>query len=95
LNDVEESFAFEQPSGQHNILELLWHMITWREFTINRLQNNEEKGLEYFEQNNWRNLDHNDKSLWSKGLKRFDETQIELVEIIQPPARQFIKCRST
>lgn len=38
LKGVNESIVFEKPNGQHSILELLWHMITWREFTLNRLR---------------------------------------------------------
>jgi|SRR5688500_10667635 len=83
LNDVNESIAFEKPNSQHSILDLLWHMITWREFTINRLRNDKEKTLEYFEQNDWRDLNHNDKSLWREGLKTLDETQSELIELLQ------------
>jgi len=83
LKDVNESTVFEKPNDQHSILELLWHMITWREFTINRLLNDKEKSLEYFEQNDWRYLDHKDKTLWTKGLQILDETQSELIEILQ------------
>lgn len=83
LKDVNESIAFEKPNNQHSILELLWHMITWREFTINRLLNDKEKSLEYFEQNDWQDLDHKDQTLWTKGLKKLHKTQSELIEILQ------------
>lgn len=83
LKDVYENFAFEKPNDQHSILELLWHMILWREFTINRLRNDETKSLQYFEENDWQVLDHTDKTLWEKGLKKLGQTQSELIEVIQ------------
>ena len=52
LNEVDEAIVFEKPNGQHSILELLWHMITWKEFTIDRLRNNNEKS-EYFDEKDY------------------------------------------
>ena len=83
LNDVKEDYVFEKPNGQHSILELLWHMIIWREFTINSFKE-DKKSAEFFEENDWQNLDHNDKTLWEKALQRLDETQTELLETLLP-----------
>lgn len=83
LEEVKENDAAIKWNDQHSMLELLWHMINWREFTIYSLQPDEEKSMKYFEQNDWRNLDMNDESLWNKGLIRLTETQHELLNIIQ------------
>jgi len=83
LSEIDESFVFEKPNNQHSILELLWHMITWKEFTVSRLRNENDKSLGYFEDMDWRNLDHSDKTLWQQGLHRFAELHNELVEVIQ------------
>src|SRR4051794_2732035 len=77
LGDVDEKIAFAKPSGQHSILELLWHMITWKEFTISRLRSNATNDLNYFEVNDWRQLDHTDKSLLKKSLERFHQLHRE------------------
>ena len=81
LRDVTEESALQQPAGQHSILELLWHMVTWREFVISRLQP-DEKPLEYFEENDWRTLDHTDKMLWQAGLNKLHETQTLLLQLL-------------
>src|SRR5215204_5240971 len=83
LAEVNEQIAFEKPNGQHSILDLVWHMVTWREFTISRLNRDEEKDIHYFETNDWRVLDHNDKTLWQQGLQRLRETQVELIELLR------------
>ena len=83
LNDVKEDYVFERPNNQHSILELLWHMILWREFVLNNFRNYNKKDVEYFEENDWRNLDHSDRTLWQKGLQQLDETQSELIETLQ------------
>lgn len=83
LKDVEEDTVFEKPNGEHSIVELLWHIINWRAFTINRIREGDEVSLKFFEANDWRTLDHHDKSLWKKGLHKLNETQSELVAVIQ------------
>ena len=83
LNEIEEGIVFEKPNNQHSILELIWHMITWKEFTISRLRNENDKSLEAFETMDWRQLDHTDKTLWQQGLQRFAELHKELEEVIQ------------
>lgn len=82
LSEVDERIAFQKLNGQHSILELLYHMIVWREFTISRLEPS-DKDLAYFEKNDWQVLNHEDKSLWQKGLKKLQETQDELIRILQ------------
>lgn len=82
LNEIGEDIVFEKHRGQHSILELLWHMITWKEFTVGCLRNNKNESLQNFEKNDWRVLNHSQKSLWKEGLMRFEQVQNELVETI-------------
>jgi len=83
LKEVNEKVVFQKLNGQHSILELVWHMITWREFTIDRLRHSPQMQLEYFNKNDWRKLDHNDVTLWPQGLERLQETQNELIESLK------------
>ena len=83
LSDVDENMAFEKPSEQHSILELLWHINIWKEFTISRLRPDNDKNLEYFDSNDWQALDHNDKTLWNGGLERFHQLHDELVALVE------------
>ena len=82
LEEVNEHDAYKKLSGQHSILELVFHMIIWKEFVISRIRK-DEKELHYFETNDWRELDHNDKMLWQQGLQNLYQIQNELVELIQ------------
>lgn len=83
LSEVDESTAFAKPNNQHSILELVWHIINWREFAISRLRKEDEQDVHYYENNDWRELDHNDKSLWGRAINRYHETHAELMESIQ------------
>lgn len=81
LNEADEQTAFQKPAGQHSLLELLWHMITWREFTLDRLR--PERPAAYFEEKDWRPLNPADKTLWPQGLERLQQTQDELIALLQ------------
>ena len=80
--EIPESVAFRKKNDEHSILELLWHMITWREFTVDRLQHSPQMQMTYFEKNDWRELDHHDETLWRQGLERLKETQDQLLTLL-------------
>lgn len=93
LNEIDETIVFEKPNGEHSILELLWHMITWKEFTLSRLQDDETKPVKYFEDNDWRELDHTDKTLWHQGLQQFAKLHNALIEIIRKQKDEILSQR--
>ena len=50
LREVDPSLVFKKPSpGSHSLIELLFHMLTWAEFTLKRIQKVEEPDLAAFE----------------------------------------------
>lgn len=81
--EAEAVDVFQKPNGQHSILELLWHMLTWRDFTLTRLHPNAQKNSAYYAENDWRDLDHTNQNLWHEGLKKFATLHNELVEVMQ------------
>ena len=81
LKEINEDIASQKPNGQHSILELLYHMINWRLFTINRLEKSSAT-VKSFEENDWQVLDHQDKSLWQKGIDQLNDTQQRLLNLI-------------
>lgn len=81
LKEINEDIASQKPNGQHSILELLYHMINWRLFTINRLEKSTST-VKSFEENDWQVLDHQDKSLWQKGIEQLNDTQQRLLNLI-------------
>ena len=83
LKEVNEDIVFEKPSGQHSILELVWHMVNWRAFTIACLTKEDAKPGSYFEENDWRVLDHADRALWQEGLQQLFGTQEKLIQLLQ------------
>ncbi|MBB1286253.1 DinB family protein [Flavisolibacter sp. BT320] len=83
LGEVDEKMAFIKLNGQHSILQLVWHMYTWKAFAVNRLQANAPENLDYFESQDWRELDHSNKALWQEGLQKLEEAQTALLGVLQ------------
>lgn len=90
LGEVDETIAMQKPSGQHSILELVWHMINWKEFAISRLHEIDGKDLHYFESNDWRHLDHGHKSLWHQGVERLHYVHNELVGLLEQQSDELL-----
>ena len=82
LAEVNESNAFQKPANQHSIVELVWHMVNWREFAISRIDTSAAKDLHYFEINDWRTVDHSDKEQLPLALEQLNKTQEELIHLI-------------
>src|SRR5947209_15292098 len=82
LDNVPPEVVFERPNGQHSILELVWHMMNWKEFALNRLVRT-DKDLKHFEESDWRELDHSNKALWEEGLQRFWQVHQEFMKVLK------------
>lgn len=83
LSEVDEKIAFIKLNGQHSVLQLVWHMVNWKAFAVNRLQTNAPEDLHYFETQDWQELDHNNTTLWQEGLQKLDEVQAALLNVLQ------------
>ncbi|HEX6333221.1 MAG TPA: DinB family protein [Flavisolibacter sp.] len=82
LSDAGRTDVFNKPSGEHSIVELVWHMVNWRRFVINALSDDPQP-VSVFEKDDWRAIDPSDKSLWKSGLDQLQDTQTELLVLMQ------------
>lgn len=83
LRDVDPAFAFTKPSADsHSLMELLYHLLTWAEFTLARLEKDSVKDLKAFEEMDWRNIDPNVHD-WDEGLANFIATNQQIIAILK------------
>lgn len=82
LDGVEAQQVFEKPVGQHSILELVWHMATWKEFCVSRLLN-DNRNLDDFEKLDWRKLDHGNTALWQQGLNNYWTMHRQVMDLLK------------
>jgi uncharacterized damage-inducible protein DinB len=84
LEDVTPQMALKKPApGSHSIAELVYHLVTWREFTISRLLPEEGKNLRYYESIDWRPLDLSTTKTWKEGLRLLEESRQKLLAVLE------------
>ena len=58
LGEANESkVEYKTKRTEHSMIELLWHMNTWAEFTLGGLENRSVEQMNAIEANDWRNID--------------------------------------
>jgi uncharacterized damage-inducible protein DinB len=82
LEEIPGDFALERPGGQHSMADLLWHMINWKEFAVNRLRKDEERSLADFENDDWRLPSIPEKELWGRGIVKLFQVHQDLISAV-------------
>lgn len=91
LDEVNTKKVFEKPHGtEHSMLELLYHMNVWADFTLKRLEKDEEHDMSYFEALDWRKIDPK-KHSWKKALTEFMSIHKKIIAILKKKDDAFLK----
>jgi len=91
LREVDESKASIKPiENSHSMIELLYHMLTWAEFTLKRIENDNINDLAAFEKLDWRQIDPQIHG-WEEGLSAFIATHQQIIAILQTKNDEFLK----
>lgn len=89
LADVTTDMAFTQMNGQHSIIQLVQHMINWRQFTISRMEANNGT-LHHFEGKDWQPNPAPGEQLWQQTVAQLDDTQKKLLTTIKKLPENFL-----
>ena len=91
LGEVESSVAYEKTSpASHSLIDLLYHMLTWAEFTLKRIEKDQINDLAAFEKLDWRQIDpmlHD----WDEGLAALVATHQQIIAILQTKTDDFLE----
>jgi uncharacterized damage-inducible protein DinB len=83
LGEIDSTIAYTKLTpGAHSPIDLLYHMLTWADFTLKRLQKDKINDLEAFEKLDWRDIDPKLHD-WDEGLGALVATHQEIVAILQ------------
>lgn len=90
LQETDPSIVHKKPNeNSHSMIELLYHMNTWAEFTLKRLEKDEEKDLAGFEKLDWREIDPNEHT-WEKGIAQFKVIHDLILEVLETKDDEFL-----
>lgn len=90
LREVDSSIAYKKPApGSHSLIELLYHMLTWAEFTLKRVEKDKINDLAAFEKLDWREIDPKIHD-WDEGLAAFIATHQQIIGMLQTKDDTFL-----
>ena len=90
LEEVDVSKVFTNPNGgEHSLIELLYHLITWSAFCLKHLDNASPEELKEVEEMDWRAIDPVIHS-WQKGMEEFKKINEQIVSILETKNDEFL-----
>ena len=91
MREVDESTASTKPNeNSHSMVELLYHMLTWSEFTLKRIEKDMAYDLAASELLDWRQIDPQIHG-WEEGLSAFIATHQQIIAILHTKDDEFLK----
>ncbi|HET6996388.1 MAG TPA: DinB family protein [Chitinophagaceae bacterium] len=90
LDEIDPAIVYKKPNKQHSLADLLYHMITWADFTLQRIKGDKEKDMAAFEELDWREINPKTHT-WEKGLAEFKEIHKNIVELLNQKDDKFLK----
>ena len=82
LRKIHPAVVYINPDHSHAAIEILYHMITWAEFTLHRLQNKQDYDDKTANEMDWRIIDPKIHT-WETGLKEFEQVHKQIVVELQ------------
>lgn len=91
LREVDASVAFNKPTpGSHSLIDLLYHMLTWADFTLKRLEGDKVNDLAFSEKMDWREMDPKIHD-WDEGLAALIATHQQIIALLQTKSDELLK----
>lgn len=82
LEEIDPAKTSIKPAGEgHSLTELLYHMITWAEFTLKRIEKDPAYDLAASEEIDWRRIDPKTHS-WKKGITEFKSIHKKIISLL-------------
>lgn len=76
---IDPAIVSHHPGGNgHTLLELVYHCLTWTDFTLHRVLKDEEMDLQATERLDWREI-QNDLHSWASGLDQLQSSTKTLI----------------
>jgi uncharacterized damage-inducible protein DinB len=90
MEEVDPAKVFEKPNAApHSLIDLLYHMITWADFTLKRLEKDTIRDLKAAEELDWRTINPKQHS-WKKGLKEFKAIHKKIITLLRKKDDEFL-----
>jgi uncharacterized damage-inducible protein DinB len=82
LKKIHPAVVYINPENSHAAIEILYHMINWAQFTLNRLQRKMEEDPAASEETDWRLIDPKEHT-WKSGLAEFESLHQQIIAVLK------------
>lgn len=90
LREIDEANVYKKPTANsHSLIELVYHMINWAEFTLNRLEKDEEKDATFFDKLDWREITREEHT-WEKAIAQYKVTHDLIIDLLGTKDDKFL-----
>lgn len=89
LQKIHPAVVYINSKSSHAAIEIVYHMITWAEFTLSRVQKKQNYDLQTAEQMDWRIIDPKIQT-WAKALGEFEQLHKQLIAELQTKDDAFL-----
>lgn len=90
LDEVDSKKVFQKPNGtEHSMIEIIYHMITWADFTLKRIEKDANYDLTAAEELDWR-LINSKTHTWKKGLAEFKKINQQIIKLLRKKEDSFL-----
>ena len=91
LQEVDETKVYTTPNNNsHSLIDLLYHMLTWAEFTQKRIEQAPVEDMAAFEATDWRVIDPSIHT-WQKGMAALQASHQKIITLLQPKDDIFLE----
>jgi hypothetical protein len=96
LEEVDPKKVFIKPSwpggsvGEHSLADILYHMITWADFTLKRIEKDKINDLAAAEKLDWRKIDPKTHG-WKKGVAEFKAIHKKIIALLKKKDDDFLQ----
>ncbi len=91
LEEVDAKIVYTKPNrDSHALVDLLYHMITWAEFTLRRIEGDKEYDMAASEELDWREINPKTHT-WKKGLKELRSIHKRIIQLLEKKEEKFLE----
>ncbi len=88
FDEIDPAIVYYKPNDQsHSLIELLFHMVTWAEFTQHRLMKDRQMDSDTVEVLDWREIDPAIHT-WENGVAQFTEATNLIIQLLEASSDQ-------
>ena len=90
LQEADAKKVYTKPNNtEHYLIELLYHMITWADFTLKRIEKDKINDLAAAEELDWRIINPKVHT-WKKGLAEFKTIHKKIITLLNKKDDDFL-----